>query len=157
MKHLLKVLCLLFASCFIFAGFTANAAAAEAGTATMRVDVRIDQPTVFWNYTFLTKDADFGKPAAVKLKWGIGDTKRQETTQTIVNPGDKKGRLEITTEKGALVNFQVAVVDADNAIHGTLGFQVRNNGQTELVTIAPPDFSEPQITFGAPNSDQQFQ
>ena len=157
MKHLLKVVCLLFASCFVFAGFTANAAAAGASTATLRINVTIDQPNLFWNYTFLTKDGDFGKPTAVKLTWGTGDTKRQETTQTIVNPGEKKGHLEITTEKGALINFQVLVLDADNARHGTLGFQVRNSGQTELVTIAPPDFSEPQITFGAPNSDQQFQ
>ena len=98
---------------------------------------------------FLTKDADFGKPATVKLTWGAGDFNRQEKTDTIVTTGKKSGQLAITTDKGILVNLQISVYDAKNTKYGVMSFQVRNNGQTQNITVAPPDSSEPKINLGS--------
>ncbi|MDU2065580.1 MAG: hypothetical protein E6713_12195 [Sporomusaceae bacterium] len=151
MKLLTQTILSVFLACFALLSIPTTTFAEAAPTATMRIDVKVDQADVFWNTTYLTKDSsDFGKAAAVNLTWGIGDTKRQEQTQPLIAPGKGKGRVEITTEKGALINFQVVVLDADKQKHGTLSFQVRNNGQTEYITIAPPDFIEPNLTFGAP-------
>lgn len=137
----------------VFATFSLPTVHAENSPAnvpqeTLKVHVIIDQPDLFWNYSFLTKDADLGKPAAVKLVWGTGESHRQEKSDVIVSQGKKAGQLSITADKGSLVNLQIVVCDANNTKYGSMSFQVRNNGQTQDITVAPPDSSEPKIDLG---------
>lgn len=147
-KYLLVLVTPLLLSMFNLAPVHAEAIAPVAPAATLTVKVAIDQPDLFWNYALLTKDSDLGKPAVVKLTWGTGDSHRQEQTDIIVNPGKKSGQLSITTPKGTLVNLQIIVYDAKNTKFGSMSFQVRNNGQTQDVTVAPPLSTEPQINLG---------
>ncbi len=140
---------------FVFAAFTAvsvdHVQAAPSGPpamATLKVKVSIDQPDIFWKYTFLTKDADLGKPTDIKIAWSVGELQRQEKTQTVISAGKSSGEVSIVTEKGALVNVQVSVRDAKGIKYGYTSLQVRNNGQTENITISPPESSEPKITWG---------
>jgi len=151
MKQLRKFLLILFTpllmSVFCLAPVHAEAIQSDAPQATLTVKVTIDQPELFWNYSFLTKDADFGKPTAVKLTWGTGNAHRQEKTDTIVNSGKKSGSLSIKADKGAIINLQIFVSDAKNTKYGSISFQVRNNGQTQDITVAPPESSEPLINM----------
>jgi hypothetical protein len=147
-KYFLFLVTPLLLSLFNLAPVHAEAVAPVAPPATLTVKVTIDQPELFWNYTLLTKDDDLGKPTAVKLTWGTGDSHRQESTDIIVNSGKKAGQLSITTPKGILVNLQIIVCDAKNIKYGSMSFQLRNNGQTQDVTVAPPLSAEPQINLG---------
>lgn len=147
-RYLLILLTPLLLSVFSAAPVHAEAIPQAAPTATLTVKVTIDQPDLFWNYSFLTKDSDLGKPAVVKLTSGTGDSSRQEKTDIIVNPGQKAGQLSVTTTKGILVNLQISVYDAKNTKYGSMSFQVRNNGQTQDITVAPPASSEPLINLG---------
>ncbi len=147
-KYLLLLVTPLLLSMFNLAPVHAETIAPAAPTATLIVKVTIDQPDLFWNYALLTKDADLGKPAAVKLTWGTGDSHRQEKTDIIVNSGQKAGQLSITAPKGMLVNLQIIVCDAKNIKYGSMIFQVRNTGQTQDVTVGPPLSAEPQINLG---------
>lgn len=147
-RYLLVLLTPLLMSVFSAAPVHAEAIPPAAPTATLTVKVAIDQPDLFWNYSFLTKDADLGKPAVVKLTWGTGDSHREEKTDIIVNTGKKAGQLSVTTTKGILVNLQISVYDAKNTKYGSMSFQVRNNGQTQDITVAPPASSEPLINLG---------
>ncbi|MEN6565372.1 MAG: hypothetical protein ABFC57_03635 [Veillonellales bacterium] len=128
------------------AATTATAQSAP-GQATLTVKATVDQPEIFWKYTFLTKDSDLGKPADIKLVWSFGQTQIHEKTETIVNAGKDSGQLSLVTEKGALVNILLSVRDSKNVNLGSINLQVRNNGQTESISFTPPEFSEPKITW----------
>lgn len=140
---------------FVFVVFTAipvtsvQAAPGEAPpTAKLKVRVDIDPADVFWKCTFLNEDADLGKPTEIKLTWSVGQLQRQEKSQTIVAAGKSSGEAFITAEKGALVNIQIAVCDSRGVKHGYTSIQVRNNGQTENISISLPESFEPKITWG---------
>lgn len=152
MKNIFKITIMLCIAFFVSTTHSSVKAATNAQTpspkATMTVNISIDQPEIFWNYTFLTKDSDLGKPANIKLTWSVGELAAQEKTEVIVNPGKPIGKLAIVTEKGALVNIRVSVCDTKNTQLGYISLQVRNNGQSESVTMSPPEFTEPKITWG---------
>jgi len=154
MKHFSKYLLILFTpllmSMFFLTPVHAEDKQAGNPQATLTVKVTIEQPELFWSYSFLTKDADLGKPTVVKLTWGTGNAIRQEKTDTIVTAGKKGGQLSITADKDSLINLQIFVCDANNMKYGSMSFQVRNNGQTQDITVAPPAFSEPLINLGKP-------
>ncbi len=128
-------------------------AQAEAGQpasskATLTVQVNIDQPNIFWNYTFLTQNSTLGKPAAIKLVWGLGVVQRQAKNETVVTEGKSSGQTTIVTDKGELINIRVAVCDSKGTTLGFTSIQVKNNGQTETFVMSPPDSTEPKITWG---------
>jgi len=152
MRNIIKLTFILFVALFISTTQSSVEAAANeqatAPKANMTVKVNIDQPEIFWNYTFLTKDANLGKPANIKLAWSVGETGAKEKTEVVVNAGKSAGQLTIVTEKGDLVNIRVSVCDAKNTKLGYIGLQVRNNGQTESVSMSPPEFTEPNINWG---------
>lgn len=152
MKNIIRLTFILFVAFFISTNQSPVKAAANepapAPKATMTVKINVDQPEIFWNYTFLTKDSSLGKPANIKLTWSVGETAAQEKTEVVVTAGKSDGKLAIATEKGALVNIRVAVCDAKNVKLGYIGLQVRNNGQSESVSMSPPEFTEPHITWG---------
>lgn len=140
---------------FMFTAFTAVSAAhvqaAPSGapaTTNLKVKVSIDQADVFWKCTFLTRDADVGKPTDIKVAWSVGQLQGKEKTQTVIAAGKSTGEVSIAAEKGALVNIEVSVRDAKGIKYGYTSLQVRNNGQTENITISPPESSEPKITWG---------
>jgi hypothetical protein len=148
-KYFLTLLLPLVFAAFSLPTVHAEAIPSNVPQETLKVHVIIDQPDLFWNYSFLTKDADLGKPETVKLVWGTGESHRQEKTEVIVSQGKKSGQLSITADRGALVNLQIVVCDAHNTKYGSMSFQVRNNGQTQDITVAPPDSSEPKIDLGS--------
>ncbi len=138
--------------CIIVSVITSPSAQAASGQAapaqtTMKVKVSIDQPDIFWNYTFLTKDTTLGKPATVKLVWSVGEVPKSEKTEVVVNTGKTAGQLDISTEKKALVNINAIVYDSKNNKLGVINLQIQNNGQTENITISPPEFTEPKIIW----------
>ncbi|VBB09888.1 Hypothetical protein LUCI_5186 [Lucifera butyrica] len=142
----------------IFSILTVTAAVSPVSAASpapekvpLNVKVTIDQPNVFWNYTFLTKNTDLGKPAVVKLTWSTSNIDRKENSEIIVAKGKIGGQTSIPADKDALVNIQVSVFDKDDIKLGTISLQVRNNGQTENIGIAPPDFTEPKMIWGTFN------
>lgn len=120
---------------------------ASPAQATLTLKATVDQPEIFWKYTFLTKDSDLGKPAAIKLVWSFGQTQVHEKSETIITAEKDSGQIKIVTEKGALVNIQLSVRDSKNVNLGSISLQVRNNGQTENVLFAPPESAEPKITW----------
>lgn len=157
MKQLVKYLLILFTpllmSVFYLTPVHAEAIQPNVPTATLTVKVTIDQPNLFWNYAFLTKDADLGKASAVTLTWGTSNIHSKETTDIIVNHGQKSGQLSITAAKGALINLQILVCDANNTKYGSMSFQIRNTGQIQYITVALPDSSEPQINLSNNNNN----
>jgi len=136
---LMLVLCLLV--------FVSSMSATQAASKLM-LKVNIDQPEVFWNYTFLTRDGEMGKPASIVVLWDTGEISKASQTAVIINSGKDTGKLDISTEKGALVNYRVSVRDAKDKEVGSISLQVKNTGQTEYVLISPPEFSEPNIVYG---------
>lgn len=139
------VICLaFFVTAIALAPVQAEAAPSQA-TLTVKVDV--DQADIFWNYTFLTKNTDLGKPSSIKLNWSLGDTPTKEKTETLIVTGKTSGKTTIVTDKGALVNINVGVYDNKNKKLGYISLQVKNNGQTESINITPPEFTEPNITW----------
>lgn len=152
MRNLIKITFILCIALFVSTSQSSAKAATNdqvtSPKATITVKINVDQPDIFWNYTFLTKDSTLGKPANIKLTWSIGEIAAQEKTEVVVNAGKSAGQLAITAEKGALVNIRVSVCDTKNTKLGYIGLQVRNNGQSESVTMSPPEFTEPKITWG---------
>lgn len=123
----------------------------ETPKAKLTVNVNIDQANVFWNYTFLTKDADLGKPESIKLIWSLGDSPSKERSEALVIAGKSTGKAAIETNKGALVNLRVCVYGPKNLKLGTMDLQVLNNGQSEFINITPPEYTEPTMTWGNVN------
>ncbi len=116
------------------------------------VKINIYQPKIFWNYSFLNKEGDLGKPAAVKLTWSHGDMAKNEQTQVVITQGKSSGHIDVWTEKNELLNLIIKVYDAKGNRYGSTNIQVRNKGQVETFFVGPPEFSEPQ--FGWSNAQQ---
>jgi hypothetical protein len=153
MRHFLQILGVLLISVVICVLTSPPAQAATGklpGTATsLTLQIKIDQPEVFWNFNFLTRDSDIAKPAIIRIEWSVGDLSGQTKQETLVLDSSKSsGKLSISAEKGALVNLNVTVLGAKNLNLGSISLQVRNSGQTETVTITPPEIVEPKITWG---------
>lgn len=148
----LRVALTLLAVCGMAIGFSSPALAASpnttAQTAKMTVQVDVTAAPVFWKYTFLTRDGDMAMPANVKISWGIGDNSRGNNRQIVVEQGKNSGKVAIVTEKNALVDMQIQVYSAKNVVLGSYNLFVRNNGQTEVITITPPEYTEPTFTWG---------
>jgi hypothetical protein len=101
--------------------------------------VHIEVPDkIFWSYNYLTKDEKLAKPATIYLGWAVGATDKETIRQFVMPTTDYKSDLVITTEKNASVNVRIFVRDATNVELGSLSLQIRNHGQTESFTLAPP-------------------
>ena len=153
MGHFSKIAVVLFMSAIIsvLSSLPAQAATDKLpATATkLTLKVQIDQPEVFWNYTFLTRDSEFSKPSIIRIEWGVGNFSGQTKQATLVLDSKSSGKLSINTEKGELVSLNVAVLGAKNLKLGSISLQVRNSGQTETLTITPPEIVEPTFTWGS--------
>lgn len=149
MNQIFRISLVFLAAFLIFLSYPAQAANQETPpTAKLTVNVNIDQSNIFWNYTFLTKDGDLGKPAAIKLIWSRGDSPSKEKTETILIPGKSSGNTTIVTDKGSIVNLRVCVYDVKNNKLGYIDLQVQNKGQSETINITPPEFTQPTMTWG---------
>lgn len=151
MCRLLKVALTLLAVCGMAIAPSSPALAASAPpspTTKMTVQVEVATAPIFWKYTFLTKDGDMGSPAAIRVSWGVGDNSRGNNRQVVVEQGKASGRVAIVTEKNALVDMQIQVLSAKNVVLGSYNLFVRNNGQTEVITVTPPEYTEPTFTWG---------
>lgn len=155
MKQLLRftLCCFVLLAVSVLSLSQAQAAPAQESPANAKltVNVNIEQPSIFWNYTFLTKDTDLGKPESVKLIWSRGDSPSKEKSETLVLTGKSTGKATIETNKGALVNLRVCVYGPKILKLGTIDLQVLNNGQTESINITPPEYTEPNMTWGNVN------
>jgi hypothetical protein len=147
-KFLLAFPAFTLALAFMFAPAQAAPMASAQKNTTMKVDITINSPSIFWNYTFLSKDGYLGKPATVKVSWTVGDIPRGETSKIVATKGQTSGEVAISAPKDALVNIEAAVYDADGDKLGFISAQVPNNGQTEAISIAPPNFTEPKLVWG---------
>jgi hypothetical protein len=121
--------------------------------AKLTVDIQIPDKT-FWNFIYLNKDGASGKPAVVKVGWSLGEIAQNTNYQVAVESGKSSGQITITTAKGAMVNLRVSVRDTGNDELGFLNLQVKNKGQKETFSIAPPDYCEPKISYGLDQQDQ---
>lgn len=154
MKQLLRfTLCcfVLLAASFLVLSPAQAAPSLEKPKAKLSVNVNIDQANIFWNYTFLTKDTDLAKPESIKLIWSRGDSPSKEKSEVIVMAGKSTGKALIETDKGALVNLRVCVYGPKRLKLGTIDLQVLNNGQSEFINITPPEYTEPNMTWGNVN------
>jgi hypothetical protein len=152
MSQLIKLTVALFIA-IIVSAFPTPSVQAEASQpappkANLIIQVNIDQPDIFWNYTFLTKNSTLSKPSAVKLVWGLGVVQRQAKNEIVVTGGKTSGQVTVVTDKGELINIRVAVCDSKGTTLGFTSIQVKNNGQTETFVMSPPDSTEPKITWG---------
>lgn len=151
MFRFFKVALTLLAAWGMVIAFSSPALAAgstPAPTAKMTVQVNVDVAPLFWKYTFLTKGGDMAVPATIKVAWGIGDYARSTDRQVVVDTGKSSGKVTIVTEKNALVDMQIQVCSAKNVVLGTYNLFVRNNGQTEVITVTSPEYTEPIFTWG---------
>lgn len=116
--------------------------AADTAKLTVQMDL---SDKYFWTYPYITTDGKIRMPAAVNLEWTIG-TSSKVTTQTVIVPAKTNGEYTIVTERGAIVNIQIYVVDAKKVVLGGGSLQVRNSGQQEKFYIALPDSTSPIIS-----------
>ncbi|HWQ62104.1 MAG TPA: hypothetical protein VN521_07315 [Negativicutes bacterium] len=128
----------------VFAPAVCSAAASDK-QAQLKVQVSVNEPKVFWSYPYITKeDGKIRMPAAVMVEWsttnGINSSKGQA-----LQAGDKRGEYTISTERGAYVDVEIQIVDANKVILGKGGMQVRNNGQSVTFTIYLPDSTTPSV------------
>lgn len=111
---------------------------------TIRVDVADHQ--LFWTYPYITKDGKIRKPAAVQVEWstsfGLAPNKAD-----IVTAGQHAGKLVVTTEKNAIVDIQINVIDANKVTLGTTSLQIRNSGQEEVFLVTLPENTVPLVTY----------
>lgn len=147
LKLIFTVIMIFFASSFFSSSMQASPLPKSQDQAKLTVNVNIDQPDIFWNYTFLTKDGELGKPAVIKLTWSRGDSPSREKSEVIMSSTKSSGKTVILTEKGALVNLRVCIYDTKNTKLGYIDLQVSNNGQSESVNISPPEKTEPTMTW----------
>jgi len=115
---------------------------------SMKVNVTIANPEIFWNYSFLTKEGLLAKPASIKVIWSVGDMPSGEQSAVICTSGKTEGQIAIATDKGVPVNVTTAVLDAKGKKLGSISLQVLNKGQTENINIAAPEVTEPNFTWG---------
>lgn len=141
------MLCVLALVLFAFAGSAGAAPQKADGQATMQIKLTVDKPHFFWEYTFLTKDYILAKPSQVKVIWSVGQVPKGEKSEVALNTGKNEGQVAITTAKGELVSVQVAVCDDKGHKLGSVNLQVPNNGQTESIIVATPEYTEPQMTW----------
>ncbi|MBP2644650.1 MAG: hypothetical protein H6Q75_90 [Firmicutes bacterium] len=118
--------------------------------ATVNIEVKVDNPTIFWDLSYLTKESLIAKPAYIKIDWDAkADTVKTSGSETVVMNGASSGKLSIRTTKDTQINYQVIIVGTNNTILGTLSMQVRNSGvQNKVITVSPPEISLPNIVYG---------
>ncbi|MDD4600349.1 hypothetical protein SDC9_09099 [bioreactor metagenome] len=152
MKQIMKTAFALLVALFVTTISSSPVQAASApdsqDTIKLTVNVNIDQPDIFWNYTFLTKDADLGKPEKIKLIWSRGSSPSKEKTETMLITDKASASTTIITNKGEIVNLRVCVYGPKNMKINTIDLQVRNSGQSETVNISPPEYTEPYMSWG---------
>lgn len=129
---------------FVLLLVTSSVCLAAEQTAKLRVIIEIGGAD-FWTYPYITSDGYIHKPAAAQVEWSLG-TSSKFMKETVVVPNKTNGETEITTEKGAIVNLQISIVDAKNTVLGGGSLQIRNNGQTERFYITLPDSTSPVVT-----------
>jgi len=122
--------------------------AASVATTPLDLQVQIDQPRMFWNCWFMAPGAEAAKPAAIKVEWNTNGISGQTKQTTLPITNKESGQLTIRTEKNATINIDISVWSAKNVKLGSINMQVINHGQTETVTIAPPERVEPVFTWG---------
>ena len=71
---------------------------------------------------------------------------KNSKNSTIILPGKTSGQVDISSEKGELVNLNVYVVNAKNEVLGKWSMQITNKGQSETITISLPETTEPILT-----------
>lgn len=120
--------------------------AASDKPSNLRVLVSINEPKPFWSFPYITKeDGKIRMPAAVMVEWSTTNGLNSNKGQAI-QAGDKRGEYVITTERGAYVDVEVQVVDANKVILGKSGMQVRNNGQSLTFVVYLPDSTTPAFS-----------
>lgn len=144
-KRNLLIAIVVFASLLL-----ASSVCLAADTAKLTVQMELSEKKYFWTYPYITADGKIHMPAAVNLEWTIG-TSSKVMTQTVIVPDKTNGECEYTivTERGAIVNLQIYVVDAKKVVLGGGSLQVRNSGQREKFYIALPDSTSPVISHEA--------
>lgn len=116
--------------------------AANQAKLTVQVDL---SEKYFWTYPYITSDGKIRKPAAVNVEWTI-DTSSRVQRQTIILPDKIDGQIAIMTERGAIVNLQINVVDAGNTVLGNGSLQICNKGQQEKFYVSLPNSTSPVVT-----------
>ena len=151
MNHESKMLLVFLFGIFTFA---ATQPAVQAAPATpsepqtkMNLNVKIEQPELFWMCSFLNKDGDIGKPEMIQVEWSIGALPKDSKVQILIPKGKTEGNIAISTIKGDFVSFKVSVYGKDKTHFASMGMQVKNNGQTETITITPPEIIEPVLNW----------
>jgi hypothetical protein len=145
MQRLAKVALVL---CLCVLASLASNSMAQANPVKMTISVNVDdQSKKFWDYAYLTKDGLLSKAASIQVGWDVGVVSKELKYETAVVQGKTTGNVDITTEKGTLVNYRVSVRDAKNVELGSISMQVKNNGQTEYYYVALPEFTEPRINY----------
>lgn len=142
--------CLFLFACIVGIGIASPVpalAAPQSGTSSMVITVEIADPDVFWNSTYYQKDTTPRKPASVSLEWGMAN-KPSTTGATIIPLKKDKGEYKITSEKGAVIDFDLIIKDEKGRKIVNWGMQLQNNGQTETITITPPPSNSPDFARG---------
>ena len=142
MNHIIKI-CLVSLVCVLFS-ITALPVAAAASPATIQVKAEVFDSN-FWDFTFI-KESIPSKATSIKAEWSLGNTGKNPKTSTIILAGKTSGQIDISSEKGELVNLNVCVINAKNEVLGKWSMQITNKGQTETITIALPERTEPLLT-----------
>lgn len=143
-----------FVAFLLIAGLlAATSSACLAADQQAKMTVRVDiGDKYFWTYPYITSDGRIRKPAAVVVEWSVGVTPKVIREKVIV--ADKLGGdLPITTEKGAIVNIQVYVVDAANNSLGAGSMQLKNTGQVAKFYVSLPEVTSPVINFDTGRAD----
>ena len=112
----------------------------------MTILVNVSDSQIFWSYPYITKDGKVRKPAAVQVEWSAAFGLAPNKTE-VIPFGQHAGKLIINTEKNAIVDIQINVIDANKVVLGTTGLQVRNSGQEEAFLIAPPESTMPLVSY----------
>jgi hypothetical protein len=147
-KRSLMIAVLAFALLLLASSVCLAAEQAIEKPAKLTVQIDLTDAKFFWSYPYVTTDGKIRKPAAVNLEWNIG-TSSKVMKQTVIVPDNNRGEYSIVTEKGAIVNLQVTVVDAGNVLLGGGSLQIKNSGQREFFYVGLPDSTSPVVTHEA--------
>jgi hypothetical protein len=155
MQRFAKIV-LVFCLCVMVSSVSYSLAQAAPAKMTIKVQV-VEQTKTFWDYAYLTREGFLSKATSVQIGWDTGMISKELKYATVMTPGKFEGEVNVTTEKGELVNYRVSVRDAKNVELGSISMQVRNIGQTEFYYISLPDFTEPKINYSNSTPDEYGQ
>ena len=130
---------------FLILAFASATCFAAEKSANLVVKIDVVDAATFWSYPYISRDGKVRKPALIQVEWMVNNNP-SGTKASVVTLGKDKGKVTITTARGAIVDIQINVLDDKNNVVGAAGLQVKNTGQTEYFTVATPDYTTPVIT-----------